>query len=69
MQIAAGFKGSDPHGGAQSIIFRMKDLQVADGEEEKMNQFARDIQVAQGMPQGDNRGGSKKRDQGDDDGV
>jgi hypothetical protein len=32
MQIGAGLESSNPHGGAQSIIFQMKDLEVADGE-------------------------------------
>ena len=61
MQVGAGFERSDPHGGSQPIIFQMKDLEVADGEKQQMNQLARDIQVSQGMPQGNNRGSGKKR--------
>jgi hypothetical protein len=34
-----------------------------------MNQLARDIQVAQGVPQGDNRGSGKECDQGDNNGI
>ena len=62
MQVGAGFESPDFHGGAKPIIFQMKNLEVANGKEQKMNQLTRDIQVAQTMPEGDNRGSGKERD-------
>ena len=55
VHIRARFERSNPHGVTQSIIFQMKHLEVPDREEEQMNQLVWDIEVAQGMTQGNDR--------------
>ena len=55
VHIRTRFEGSNPHGITQSIIFQMKHLEVSNREEEQMNQFVWNIEVAQGMTQGNDR--------------
>ena len=55
VHIRSRFEGSDPHGVTQPIIFQMKHLEVPDREEEQMNQFVWNIEVAQSMTQGNDR--------------
>ncbi len=55
VHIRARFEGSNPHGVTQPIIFQMEHLEVPDREEEQMNQFVWNIEVAQSMTQGNDR--------------